>query len=110
MAASAHLREALLHWRFGPQPGAARRASRNSVAIKAAAVAAGKEKEDQMRVLSQTELARCTGGELSALLNRIASQLPDLREGSSELRNAHANLQNIRRALSRPQATGFGPR
>ena len=70
------------------------------MAIKAAAVAAGTEKEDQMRVLSQSELARCTGGELSALLNRIAQALPDLPEGSTDLQNAHKNLQNIRRALS----------
>lgn len=56
-----------------------------------------------MRVLTQTELARCTGGELSALLNRIASQLPDLPEGSKELQDAHANLQNIRRALKVPR-------
>ena len=62
-----------------------------------------------MRVLSQTELARCTGGELSALLNRIASQLPDLPEGSKELQDAHANLQNIRRALTQPRP-GSGPR
>ena len=38
-----------------------------------------------MRVLSQTELSRCTTGELSVLLNRIAAELPNLREGSSEL-------------------------
>lgn len=56
-----------------------------------------------MRVLTQTELARCTGGELSALLNRIASQLPELEEGSRELQAAHANLQNIRRALKGPR-------
>ena len=60
-----------------------------------------------MRVLSQTELARCTGGELSALLNRIASQLPELQEGSNELQNARKNLQNIRRALVSGPA--FGP-
>ena len=56
-----------------------------------------------MRVLSQTELARCTGGELSALLNRIARKLPELQEGSTELQNAHKNLQNIRRALGKPR-------
>lgn len=55
-----------------------------------------------MRVLSQGELSRFTKGELSVLLYRIAAELPGLREGSIELRNAHANLQNIRRALAQP--------
>ena len=65
-----------------------------------------------MRVLSQSELARCTGGELSALLNRIAQTLPELPEGSTELQNAHKNLQNIRRQLTSALAPkpGFGPR
>ncbi|MGH6922845.1 MAG: hypothetical protein ACRED5_03650 [Propylenella sp.] len=53
-----------------------------------------------MRVLSQSELARCTRGELSALLNRIACALPELPDGSNELQNAHKNLQNIRRAIA----------
>jgi hypothetical protein len=65
--------------------------------------------EEEMRVMSQTELARCTRGELNALLRTIASELPRLAEGSSELRNAHLNLQNIRRVLARPQP-GFTPR
>lgn len=55
-----------------------------------------------MRVLTQGELMRATGGELSVLLRRIASELPNLPEGSIELRAAHANLQNIRGALARP--------
>lgn len=55
-----------------------------------------------MRVLSQGELSRFTKGELSVLLYRITAELPGLREGSIELRNAHANLQNIRRALAQP--------
>jgi len=55
-----------------------------------------------MRVLSQTELSRLSRAELAILLRAIASELPRLREGSQELRNAHANLQNIRRALARP--------
>jgi hypothetical protein len=54
-----------------------------------------------MRVISQLELARCTKGELYALLNMIVSELP-LREGSSELRAAHANLHAIRRMIARP--------
>ncbi|MEJ2373842.1 MAG: hypothetical protein P8Y71_00010 [Pseudolabrys sp.] len=54
-----------------------------------------------MRVLSQSALTRCTGGELSVLPNRIAHSLPELPEGPQELQNAHKNLQNIRRALSR---------
>ena len=60
-----------------------------------------------MRVLTQTELARCTRGELSALLNSIATSLPALPEGSRELQSAHANLQNIRRALGNKPS---GPR
>lgn len=55
-----------------------------------------------MRVLNQTELSRCTKAELHALLRKIAAMLPELPENSLELRNAHANLQNIRRALARP--------
>jgi len=42
-----------------------------------------------------------TKTELMALLRRISTALPDLRDGSTELRDAHANLQNIRRALAR---------
>jgi len=44
---------------------------------------------------------RATRTELSALLRRIAGELPNLPEGSIELRAAHPNLQNIRRALAR---------
>ena len=55
-----------------------------------------------MRVLSQTELSRLSRAELMALLRRISAELAYLPEGSIELRNAHANLQNIRRALARP--------
>ena len=58
--------------------------------------------KETVRVLSQSELLRCVRGELSALLNRIACELPGLPEGSAELRNAHANLQNIRRAVLKP--------
>jgi hypothetical protein len=65
--------------------------------------------EETMRVLSQGELSRCTKTELTALLRQIAAELPHLAEGSSELRNAHLNLQNIRSALARPQP-GFTPR
>lgn len=56
-----------------------------------------------MRVLSQAEIARCTRGELQALLRVIASELPGLPENSPELRVAHFNLHNIRRALARPE-------
>lgn len=75
---------------------------RIAAAIKAAAVAAGTDKEDKMRVLTQTELSRCTRGELSALLNSIVQTLPVLPEGSCELQTAHKNLQNIRRSLGKP--------
>lgn len=59
-----------------------------------------------MRMLTPGELSRMTRTELMALLRRIAAELPAMREGSNELRNAHANLMNIRRALARPA----GPR
>jgi hypothetical protein len=60
-----------------------------------------------MRVFSQTELNRLSRTELMVLLRRISAELAYLPEGSAELRNAHANLQNIRRALARPSP---GPR
>lgn len=58
--------------------------------------------EENMRVLTQSELSRFTKAELFALLRRIASDLPSLKEGSADLHAAHTNLQNIRRALARP--------
>lgn len=61
-----------------------------------------------MRVLTPGELSRMTRTELMALLRCIASNLPHMCEGSYELRDAHANLQNIRRALVRP--AGPAPR
>ena len=60
-----------------------------------------------MRVLSHSELLRLTRAELAILLRRIAAGLPHLAEGSIDLRNAHTNLQNIRRAMARPE---FRPR
>ena len=56
-----------------------------------------------MRVLSQIELLRLSKAELHILLRRIGSELPNLNEGSPELRNAHINLRNIRTALARPE-------
>jgi hypothetical protein len=50
--------------------------------------------EENMRVLSQSELARLTKGELLVLLRAIASELPHIAENSRELRVAHFNLQN----------------
>lgn len=61
-----------------------------------------------MRVLSKAELSRLSRNELNVLLRRIAEELPMLPEGSIELRNAHANLHNIRCALARP-APGLRP-
>lgn len=58
--------------------------------------------EEKMRVISQAELSQMTRPELMMLLRRIAAELPNLSAGSGELRNAHANLQNIRRALAAP--------
>jgi hypothetical protein len=60
-----------------------------------------------MRVLSQSELLRLGKAELRILLHRIACELPQLADGLVELRNAHANLTNIRRAIARPE---FRPR
>ncbi|HET6375036.1 MAG TPA: hypothetical protein VFF88_03220, partial [Methylocella sp.] len=78
-----------------------------AVRKKAAMGAAGSRWRKKMRVLSQGELSRFTRAELYTLLRRIAGELPCLKEGSAELRNAHVNLQNIRRALARPE---FRPR
>jgi hypothetical protein len=63
--------------------------------------------EEKMRVISQSELLRLSRAELSVLANKIVCELPGLRLGSAELRNAHANLQNIRKALAWPE---FRPR
>lgn len=60
-----------------------------------------------MRVLTQTELSRMTRIELMALLQRISAALPDLADGSPELREAHFNLTNIRKALTRPVGPGL---
>jgi transketolase len=74
-----------------------------------AATGAVKTMEETMRVLTQTELSRMTRTELMALLRRLSAALPDLREGSAELRDTHANLQNIRRALVKPPAPAPRP-
>jgi hypothetical protein len=63
--------------------------------------------EEKMRVISQSELLRLSRLELTALLRKIASELPALPEGSHELRIAHYNLYNIRLVLARPD---FRPR
>jgi hypothetical protein len=63
--------------------------------------------EEEMRILSQAEIARCTKSELHALLRVIASELPHLPEISPKLRAVHFNLRNIRIALARPD---FRPR
>lgn len=60
------------------------------------------ETEEKMRVISQAEISQLTRPEALALLRRIAAELPNFPAGSAELRNAHANLQNIRRALAAP--------
>jgi transketolase len=81
---------------------AARTPWRMALRMKAAMVAVRKQRRKTMRVLTQGELMRATRTELNVLLRRIASELPNLPEGSAELRAAHSNLQNIRRALARP--------
>jgi hypothetical protein len=65
-------------------------------------------KEERMRLLSLMELNRLSRAELMALLRVIAAELPQLEEGSAELRWAHANLANIRAALAKPKP-GFRP-
>lgn len=60
-----------------------------------------------MRVLSNFELQRLSRNELMVIQRRILSELTALPEGSAELRNAHFNLSNIRKALARPD---FQPR
>lgn len=55
-----------------------------------------------MQLLSPFELKRLTRIELLALLHKIASILPELREGSRERQIALTNLQRIRRILWRP--------
>ena len=74
-----------------------------------AATGAVKTMEETMRVLTQTELSRMTRTELMALLRRLSAALPDLREGSAELREAHFNLTNIRRVLARPSGPALRP-
>ena len=53
-----------------------------------------------MRMLTPYELSMMTRPELDAMLRRIAQELTNLPEGSADLRAAHVNLQNIRRALA----------
>lgn len=64
--------------------------------------------EEQMRVISQAELARLSRTELQVLRRQIVEQLPMLPAGSHELRIAHANLTTIRKALAMmlPQPRG----
>ena len=50
-----------------------------------------------MRVLTQSELSRFTKAELFALLRRIASDLPDLKEGSAELRMRTSTCRHSQR-------------
>jgi hypothetical protein len=63
--------------------------------------------EEKMRVLSHFELQRLSRNELMVIMRKIASELTALPEGSAELRNAHHNLHNIRKAIARPD---FRPR
>lgn len=55
-----------------------------------------------MQLLSRYELKRLTRIELLALLHKIATILPELREGSRERQIALTNLQRIRYVLWRP--------
>lgn len=55
-----------------------------------------------MQLLSRYELKRLTRTELLALLHKIATILPELREGSRERQIALTNLHRIRYVLWRP--------
>ena len=56
-----------------------------------------------MRVLSNFELQRLSRTELMVVMRQIACKLTALPEGSAELRAAHLNLHNLRKALLRPE-------
>ena len=67
-----------------------------------AAMGAVKTMEETMRVLTQTELSRMTRIELMSLLRRISAALPDLAEGSADLREAHSSsTRSCRKARRR---------
>jgi hypothetical protein len=53
------------------------------------------------------ELGRLSRNELLALQRTIAAALPGFKEGSIELRAAHANLANIRAKLAAPRPPGL---
>lgn len=53
-----------------------------------------------MRLLAITELMRMTRAELCDLLLQATAVLPRLPVNSPEYANSHANLRNIRMALS----------
>jgi hypothetical protein len=89
---------------FQPQAVQPAPDARIQVLTKAAMAAA---EGGKMRVLSQMELNRLTRNELLALQRTIAVALTGFREGSIELRAAHANLANIRARLVAPRP---GPR
>lgn len=56
--------------------------------------------ESHMRPLSTNELTRYTWVQLVTLLRAIEKEVPHLREGSDERRNALINLYTIRRVLA----------
>jgi hypothetical protein len=56
---------------------------------------------EQMRIFTQAELYRLTRAELMALQYKQTRLLPNLADGSDESVAVHANLQNIKRFLSK---------
>jgi hypothetical protein len=62
--------------------------------------------EDTIRVRAIEELMQLTRIELTDLLVRIKSALPDYQEGSIERENALTSLRNIRQVLT---ARDFSP-
>jgi hypothetical protein len=59
-----------------------------------------------MRPLSTNELTRYTWVQLVTLLRAIEKEVPHLREGSDERRNALINLYTIRRVLAAKATSG----
>jgi hypothetical protein len=57
--------------------------------------------EENMRVLTLTELLRLSRIELCDLAARITNALPDYPERSEGYANARINLRNIRHVLAR---------
>lgn len=58
-----------------------------------------------MRLLTYTELTRCSKTQLWELYREVLAALPELPEGSTGHRNALLNIQHIRLFLARRDYT-----